>query len=82
MTHYVPTDFFFLDTSDRIAWLKENDAVAKEIVKNANEFAWNFLSLAGMESYVEVLLKEYTKLLMNKEIKVENGAMDVTGLGV
>lgn len=82
MTHYVPTDFFFTDTPDRIAWLKENDKDAKQIVKNANEFAWNFLSLTGIEAYVEVLLKEYTQLLSDKDIKVENGAKDVTGLSV
>mmetsp|Transcript_11142 Transcript_11142/g.22194 ORF Transcript_11142/g.22194 Transcript_11142/m.22194 type:complete len:153 (+) Transcript_11142:1656-2114(+) len=80
MVHYVPTDFFFQDTMDRIAWLKENDADAMQMVKNANEFASNFLSLAGIEAYAEVLLKEYTALLNDKEIQLQAGVKKVTGL--
>lgn len=77
-THYIPTDFFLKDTIERIEWAKENDAETQKIVKNANEFAKNFLSLAGIESYVEVLLEEYTKLLVEPDIKLENGAIDIT----
>lgn len=78
-THYIPTDFFFTDTVDKVIWARTNDEVASQIVKNANEFAHNFLTLQGIETYVEVLLSEYTKLLVDPEIKLENGAIDVTG---
>lgn len=77
-THYIPTDFFFSDTINRIQWAKTHDEDAQQIVKNANEFAQNFLTLKGIETYVEVLLQEYTALLVEPEIKLENGATDVT----
>lgn len=78
MTHYIPTDFFFTDTTERITWANENNDEAEKIVKNANEFAHNFLSLNGIESYVEVLLREYTKLLKVKHVQVERGSIEVT----
>lgn len=78
MTHYIPTSFFFDDTTDQIKWGNEHDKEVKKIVENANEFAGNFLSLEGIKTYVEVLLTEYTALLENKEIAVEKGASDVT----
>lgn len=78
MTHYVPTDFFFNDLMDRIRWARTNDQEVRKIIRNANEFAKNFLSLRGIEAYVEVLLEEYTALLVEPNIKVENGARDVT----
>jgi hypothetical protein len=78
MTHYLPTDFFFGDTTERITWAKAHSAEAGRVVKNANEFASNFLSLSGIESYVEVLLTEYTKLLEVKVLEVERGSFDVT----
>lgn len=77
-THYVPTNFFFGDTIDQITWARQNDEKVREIVRNANEFGKNFLSLKGIETYVEVLLEEYTALLVEPEIKLENGAVDVT----
>jgi hypothetical protein len=78
MVHYLPTDFFFSDTTDRIKWGIEHSAEVQKIVKNANEFAANFLSLSGIEAYVEVLLTEYTELLETKEIVVERGAVEAT----
>ena len=77
-THYIPTDFFFTDTIEQVKWAREHDTETQEIVKNANEFAHNFLSLKGIKAYAEVLLHEYTKLLVEPEIKLENGALDVT----
>jgi Glycosyl transferase family 90 len=78
MTHYVPTDFFFGDLIDKIKWAREHEEKAQEIVRNANEFAANFLSLSGIETYVEVLLDEYTSLLVEPVNKVETGAIEVT----
>ncbi|KAI0561207.1 Glycosyltransferase family GT90 [Gracilaria domingensis] len=77
-THYLPTDFFFTDTVEKVSWARENDNTAREMVKNANEFGHNFLSLKAIEAYVDVLLQEYTSLLVEPEIKLENGAIDVT----
>lgn len=79
MTHYIPTDFFFQDTVDRIKWAKEHDSEVQTLVKNANEFASNFLSEKAIKLYVEVLLTEYTKLLSQKVIEPEKGAREVTG---
>jgi Glycosyl transferase family 90 len=78
MTHYVPTDFFFGDLIDKIKWARENEDKAREIVRNANEFAANFLSLSGIEAYIEVLLQEYTDLLVEPVVAVESGAVEVT----
>lgn len=77
-THYIPTDFFFTDTLEKVRWAREHENEARVIVKNVNEFAHNFLTLKGIEAYVEVLLQEYTALLVEPDIKMENGAMDVT----
>lgn len=77
-THYMPTDFFFSDLIDGIKWARSHDKEVKEIVKNANDFARNFLSLSGVEAYVQVLLQEYTALLQTTVIEREMGAIDVT----
>lgn len=77
MTHYIPTTFFFDDTTDQIKWANEHSTEVEAIAKNANEFAKNFLSLSGIQAYVEVLLTEYTALLEVKEISPEKGAEEV-----
>lgn len=77
-THYIPTDFFFADTVEKVLWARGHDEKAHHIVNNANEFAHNFLALAGIEAYVEVLLDEYTRLLVEPDVRIENGAVDVT----
>jgi len=79
MVHYIPTDFYFNDLVERIQYARENDPLVQGIVRNANAFARNFLSLRGIQAYVEVLLYEYTSLLLTRDIVVENGAVDVTG---
>lgn len=78
MTHYIPTDFFFSDTVEKLSWAREHDEEVQNIVKNANNFAASFLSFKGIKTYVEVLLIEYTKLLTTSEIKPEKGSVDVT----
>lgn len=77
-THYIPTNFFFTDTVDQIQWARGHDEEAQKVVHNANEFSKNFLSLQGIESYVEVLMREYTSLLVEPNIRLENGAIEVT----
>lgn len=78
LVHYLPTDFFFGNTDAQLRWAIAHDDEARVLVKNANEFAANFLSLTGIEAYVEVLLAEYTALLEQKEVAKERGAVDVT----
>lgn len=78
-THYIPTNFFFDDTAAQVAWAVSHDAEVQAVVAAANTFAWNFLTLSGIETYVEVLLDEYTKLLVDPAVKLETGAIDVTG---
>ena len=77
-THYIPSDFFFSDTVDKVIWARQHDDQARQMVKNANQFGKHFLSLKGIEAYVEVLLEEYTALLVEPDIKLETGATDVT----
>mmetsp|Transcript_9904 Transcript_9904/g.16994 ORF Transcript_9904/g.16994 Transcript_9904/m.16994 type:complete len:682 (-) Transcript_9904:262-2307(-) len=77
--HYIPTDFFMADTVDRIQWARENDELVRGIVQNANQFAKTFLSLEGIQLYIEILLYEYTSLLVSRNIAIEPGAIDVTG---
>eukprot|EP00186_Timspurckia_oligopyrenoides_P004597 CAMPEP_0182446552 /NCGR_PEP_ID=MMETSP1172-20130603/4279_1 /TAXON_ID=708627 /ORGANISM="Timspurckia oligopyrenoides, Strain CCMP3278" /LENGTH=593 /DNA_ID=CAMNT_0024642503 /DNA_START=97 /DNA_END=1881 /DNA_ORIENTATION=- len=76
--HYIPTDFAFTDTVERLNWARDKDGVVQGIVRNANDFATSFLSLSGIEAYVEVLLYEYTSLLFTRNIQLEKGAVDVT----
>lgn len=78
LTHYVPTDFFFNNLVDQVKWARRNDAKVQDIVRNANDFANNFLTLKGISTYVEVLLNEYTALLVEPDVKVEPGAIEVT----
>jgi Glycosyl transferase family 90 len=78
MTHYLPTDFFFDNLIEQLQWARTNDEKVQEIVRNANEFAHNFLTLGGIEAYAEVLLAEYTSLLVEPDVKLENGALEVT----
>jgi Glycosyl transferase family 90 len=78
MVHYVQTDFFFDNLIDQVKWARQNDDKVQEIVRNANNFANNFLTLAGISSYVEVLLAEYTALLVEPDVKLEAGAVEVT----
>lgn len=78
MTHYVPADFFFNNLVDQVKWARENDDEAQKIVRNANEFANNFLTLNGIMNYVEVLMAEYTALLVEPDVKLEPGAIEVT----
>ncbi len=78
MTHYVPTDFYFNDLIEKIQWARDNDRKVQDIVRNANDFANNFLTLKGIETYAEILLSEYTALLVDPNVKLERGAVDVT----
>ncbi|KAA8491252.1 KDEL motif-containing protein 1 [Porphyridium purpureum] len=80
--HYLPTDFFFTDLVDRIRESNAHDhsAQTRRIAQAANDFARNFLSLDGIELYVQTLLAKYTQLLKEKPTSssIEKGAVDQT----
>lgn len=80
--HVVPTEYFFEDACDRVRWMQQRDEQVRRIVENANSFAKAFLSTDGLKTYVEVLLREYTKLLKprngSREIVLEKESRDVT----
>ncbi|KAJ8900933.1 hypothetical protein NDN08_000231 [Rhodosorus marinus] len=76
--HYLPADFYFTNLETTIDKIKNDDKRAQEIVRNANNFAKSFLSLEGISIYMEELLKHYSKLLVSKEVAIEEGAQDVT----
>lgn len=78
MTHYIPTDFFFRDVVDKLKWTQEHDVEVQQIVRNANNFAASFLTEDGIKTYVKVLLREYAKLLKEKNFPKERGSVDVT----
>ena len=77
-THYIPTDFFFSDTVEKVIWARHRNGQARQMVKNANQFGKHFLSLKSIEAYGEVLPEKYTALLVEPDIKLETGATDVT----
>lgn len=76
--HYIATDFYFNNLVDSVIRAEQNGPFATNIVRNANEFAWNFLSSRGIEAYIEVLLEQYTKLLFNWQFELHPDAVDVT----
>eukprot|EP00871_Galdieria_phlegrea_P001071 jgi/Galph1/1965/GphlegSOOS_G647.1 len=63
MVHYIPTDYFFNDLIEQIEWAKAYDGQAMTIMKNANEFASEYLTFPAILTFVEILLNEYALLL-------------------
>uniref|UniRef100_A0A7S0T6F7 Glycosyl transferase CAP10 domain-containing protein n=1 Tax=Erythrolobus madagascarensis TaxID=708628 RepID=A0A7S0T6F7_9RHOD len=74
-THYIPTDFFLQDTVPAIDWAMKHDEEVRTIVRNANRFAKSFLTLRGIETYMEVLLTEFSKLLATPDFGIEPGSI-------
>ncbi len=66
--HYLPvTDE--TDLLKKMAWAEEHPEEVQSMIKNANEFAENNLTLEDMYLYLSVLLTEYSKLIDNSENK-------------
>jgi hypothetical protein len=63
--HYVPYNLDFSDLLEKIDWLKQNDAIAKEIASNAKKFAKSNLTSKSIEHYVYRLLFYYSKHQIN-----------------
>jgi hypothetical protein len=62
--HYVPLTGSIQDVYDKIKWCKDNDMKCREIVKNARQFAHQYLDREPILDYLESLfwtLQEKTK---------------------
>lgn len=65
--HYVPVDYHFRDILEQVSWAVTHDEETQQIVRNARNFAGNYLTTAGIQAYAEELLVQYTDLLEHKD---------------
>ncbi|KAI0566890.1 Glycosyltransferase family GT90 [Gracilaria domingensis] len=75
--HYIGVDFWFGNVVRKIKWARGHDEEVLQIVRNARQFAADYLSTSGIQTYVDELLKQYVKLLANRRIEVCSGAVKV-----
>jgi len=64
--HYIPTKQDFRDLYTQVEWLRQHDKEARQIIKNANKFAMEYLSEQAMTEYVYLIILEYAKLITYK----------------
>lgn len=76
-THFVPIDFQFEQLALQTLWAKRNDAKVRGIVRKAREFAGEYLSVAGVQTFVDELLTQYADLLQERDIQIETGAVQL-----
>lgn len=70
--HYVPVKADLSDLVEKVQWATVNDAKAKEIAKNGQQFANNHLLPKDIFCYYAHLLEEFSKRITS-EIKVLEG---------
>lgn len=75
--HFLPVDSAFRNIIEVTEWARANDEAVVEIVNNARQFAAAFLSLGGVQTYVDELLKQYADLLEDREFDIVEGAVPV-----
>lgn len=75
--HYVPVDFKFERLALQTLWARRNDEKARGIVLKARRFAGEYLSVAGVQTFVDELLVQYAGLLQDRDIRIEMGAVQV-----
>lgn len=75
--HYIPVDFSFRHLVRQTMWARANDDKVRGIVWNARKFAEEYLSTAGVQTYVDELLVQYTSLLEDRDIRIEAGAVQL-----
>lgn len=75
--HYIPVDFSFGQVVRQIMWARNNDDVVRGIVDNARRFAAEYVSVAGVQTYVDELLVQYTSLLEDRGVRIRRGAVQV-----
>lgn len=61
--HYIPVDYHFRDIVSQVEWARENDYEVRQIVENARSFSGNYLTVAGIQTYADEILAEYTRHL-------------------
>lgn len=61
--HYVPFDLMMTDLVRNVEWAKENDQECQDIVKNANEFAADYLNEETMFLMAKLLIEKYVELV-------------------
>lgn len=76
-THYIPVDFSFRQLVRQTMWARANDAKVHGIVRSARKFASEYLSIAGVQTYADELLIQYTSLLAHRDITIERGAVQL-----
>ena len=60
--HYIPFDLMMTDLINNVEWAKQNDKECQDIVKNANQFAEEYLNENTMIDFTVATLKEYSNL--------------------
>jgi len=72
--HVIPVDYHFRDLERQVVWARHHDAAARRVAVQGRAFASEYLSTAGIRSYAEAILLEYTKLLHDRNITIVPGA--------
>ncbi len=67
--NYVPVNHRLTDIFDQIKWMQTHDEALKQIAQNAHNFAANNMMPEHIDSHVVILLTEYAKIQLDKEIK-------------
>jgi glycosyl transferase family 90 len=60
--HYIPVASDFHDLIEKLTWAKNNDAIAREISRNAQDFAQSNLSRADLYYYLYLVITRYALL--------------------
>jgi protein glucosyltransferase len=61
--HYVPFSLDISDLTDKLNYIYNNQALAKDIALKGTEFASQHLRIEDMQCYIAFLLMEYAQLL-------------------
>ncbi|KAI4464391.1 kdel lys-asp-glu-leu containing - related [Holotrichia oblita] len=72
--HYIPVDAKATKSEIRelVEFVKNNDAIAREIAENGYQMIWDNLKMKDVSCYWKKLLKQYAKLLKYEPVMDEN----------
>jgi len=59
--HYIPYNLMVTDLAENIKWAKANDQECQNIVKNANQFAKEYLNEETMFLFAKILIEKYSE---------------------
>ena len=77
--HYVPVKEDLSDILTQVEWMRNNDEKMKQIAYNAHEFIKQELMPEHIDSYMAIILDEYSKIQQDKEIKVSISPTEAIG---